>query len=60
MIGLYVPGDSPLHRARAGVKLAVLAVLLLVVSLVPSPWVLGAGLALLVAPSADSGVGAAP
>lgn len=58
MIGLYVPGDSPLHRARAGVKLAVLAVLLLVVSLVPSPWVLGAGLALLVAASAVSRVGA--
>jgi biotin transport system permease protein len=58
VIGLYVPGDSPLHRARAGLKLAVLAVLLLVVSLVPSPWVLGAGLALLVAASAVSGVGA--
>ena len=33
MIGLYLPGDSPVHRAPAGVKLAALAALLLVLAL---------------------------
>lgn len=35
MISLYRPGDSPLHRAPAGAKLAGLAVLALAVSLWP-------------------------
>ncbi|GAA3660444.1 energy-coupling factor transporter transmembrane component T family protein [Microbacterium marinilacus] len=34
MISLYRPGDSPLHRAPAGAKLAGLAVLALAISLV--------------------------
>ncbi len=58
MIGLYVPGDSPLHRAPAGVKLLALAVLLLAVSLLRSPWVLAGGLAVFAAAVAVSGVGA--
>jgi len=42
LVGLYVPGDSPVHRMRAGVKLAVLAVGLLVLGLFRTP--LGVGL----------------
>ena len=57
MIGLYVPGDSPLHRAPAGVKLLGLAVLLLAVSLLRSPWVLAGGLVLFAAAAAVSRVG---
>jgi biotin transport system permease protein len=44
VIGLYSPGHSPLHRARAGWKLAGLAVAVVVVALLPSwPWLVGAG-----------------
>jgi biotin transport system permease protein len=45
MIGLYSPGTSPLHRARAGWKLAGLAVAVIAVALLPSwPWLVGAAL----------------
>ena len=57
MIGFYVPGDSPLHRAPAVVKLLALAVLLLAVSLLRSPWVLAAGLVLFAAAAVASRVG---
>ncbi len=43
MIGLYVPGDSLLHRTRAGVKLAgLLTALALVTAFASVPVVLGA------------------
>lgn len=43
MIGLYSPGDSVVHRMRAGWKLAALALAVIGVTLLPSwPWVLGA------------------
>jgi biotin transport system permease protein len=37
VIGLYVPGDSPLHRAPAALKLVLLAVGLSAVTLMASP-----------------------
>lgn len=48
LTGLYWPGDSVLHRAPAGLKLALLAVLLIPVSGWPT-WPLVAGAAALVA-----------
>lgn len=43
MIGLYSPGDSVVHRMRAGWKLGALALAVIGVTLLPSwPWVLGA------------------
>lgn len=43
MIGRYSPGDSPLHRMRAGRKLAALAAAVIAVALLPSwPWLIGA------------------
>lgn len=44
MIGLYVPGDSPLHRAPAGWKLALLAVALSTVTVLASPLTVLVGL----------------
>lgn len=38
MISLYVPGASPLHRMRAGWKLAGFALIALVVSFLPAGW----------------------
>jgi biotin transport system permease protein len=38
MISLYVPGNGPLHRCPAGVKLAGFALLALVVSFLPASW----------------------
>lgn len=58
MIGLYVPGASPLHRAPAGAKLVALAALLLAVSLVRSWEVLAGGLVAFVVAAAVSRVGA--
>ena len=57
MIGLYVPGGSPVHSAPAGAKLAALAVLLAVLAAVPGPWPIAAAAVLLVAGAAASGVG---
>jgi len=58
VIGLYVPGDSPVHRAPAGLKLAVLALLLLVLAVAPTTAVLIEGTAVVVGGAALSGVGA--
>jgi biotin transport system permease protein len=58
VIGLYQPGDSAVHRAPAGVKLAALAALVLVLGLVPGVWPLLAGAAVVVAVAAVSRVGA--
>ncbi|MFN8077875.1 MAG: energy-coupling factor transporter transmembrane protein EcfT [Kineosporiaceae bacterium] len=41
MIGLYVPGGSPLHRCPAGPKLAVLVAVLLVVGVHRTPGFVG-------------------
>lgn len=60
MIGFYVPGNSVLHRAPAGPKLAVLAVFLLVLSLLRSPLALAAGAGLLLIGAAASRVGWRP
>jgi biotin transport system permease protein len=38
VIGLYVPGDSLLHRAPAGLKLVVLAAAVTVIVLLDDPW----------------------
>jgi biotin transport system permease protein len=48
MLSLYVPGDSVVHRARAGLKLAVLAALGIGLFLVESPVVMAGVLALVV------------
>jgi biotin transport system permease protein len=42
VIGLYLPGRSPVHRAPAVFKLLVLAVAMVLVGLVQEPWLLGA------------------
>jgi biotin transport system permease protein len=46
LVGLFVPGDSPLHRTRPGLKLLVLTVFLLVLGLWRSLPVVAAGAAL--------------
>ncbi len=60
MLGLYVPGDSVLHRAPAGVKLAVLAVGLLVMGIRASLAVVVVGTGMLLLATLLSGVGPAP
>lgn len=50
MISLYVPGDSPLHRAPAGLKLALFAAWALAVTLAPpTPWTAGAAVGMALA-----------
>lgn len=49
MIGVYHPGTSLVHRAPALVKLGVLALLVTVVAVVPSPIVLAAASVIVVA-----------
>ncbi|HEY6737254.1 MAG TPA: energy-coupling factor transporter transmembrane protein EcfT [Actinopolymorphaceae bacterium] len=44
MIGLYVPGASPLHRSPVGVKLGVLMLSALAILLARTPQVVGASL----------------
>ena len=60
LLGAYLPGDSPVHRAPAGLKLAVLGagLLLLAVRPGPVPVLLGAGAVLALA--ALAGVGLRP
>jgi biotin transport system permease protein len=60
LAGAYLPRDSPVHRAPAGLKLAVLAVALLLLALfdVPASVAAGAGAVLVVAALAR--VGARP
>lgn len=48
-IGSYLPGDSPVHRTPAGVKLALLAVGLLVLGVVRTPLTVAVGLAVTLA-----------
>jgi biotin transport system permease protein len=48
MLSLYVPGDSVVHRARAGLKLAALAALGIGLFLVESPFLMAGVLALVV------------
>jgi biotin transport system permease protein len=57
LLGAYLPGDSPVHRAPAGVKLAVLAagLLLLAVRPGPVPVLVGAGVVLALAALARVG-----
>ena len=47
MLSLYHPGDSLLHRARAGLKLAVLCLGGTLAMFTANPWALGAALAVL-------------
>lgn len=48
-LGSYLPGDSVVHRAPAGVKLAVLAAGLFALGLFRSPWTVAAAAVLTVA-----------
>jgi biotin transport system permease protein len=57
--GIYVPGDSPLHRLPAGAKLLGLALLCTTLLLLRSPLWLGGSTVLVVLLYAVSGVGAA-
>lgn len=57
MIGLYVPGDSLLHRAPAGVKLALLAMGLTAVTLLASPTTVAVAVVVVVALAALARVG---
>ena len=56
MIGLYRPGTSLLHRAPAVLKLAVLAVAMVLVGLVADPLVLAGELVVVVALYALAGI----
>lgn len=47
MINLYLPGNSPLHRAPAGAKLLALAVLAVLLTALPPSWML-VGLSVLI------------
>lgn len=58
MIGLYLPRDSIVHRARAGAKLAALVVLLLVLAAAPGVWPVAAGTVVVVVVTWLSRVGA--
>ncbi len=58
MIGLYIPGESVLHRLPAGAKLAALAIGLSAVTLLASVTAVTVGLAVVAALAALSGVGA--
>jgi len=49
VLSLYTPGTSVVHRAPAGLKLALLAVGSVVVMVIPSPVAAGVGLAVVVA-----------
>lgn len=57
MIGLYVAGDSVLHRARPGAKLAALLLLTTVLIAAPSPAVTTAGAVLVTAVALVAGLG---
>jgi biotin transport system permease protein len=57
LLGLYVPGNSPLHRRRAGTKLAVLAVLLGAMGVFRTAEVVAGGFVALTALTLLSGVG---
>lgn len=58
LVGLYVPGDSPVHRAAPGIKLAVLAVGLLVLGIVRTPLSVTIGAVLVLGLAAFARLGA--
>ena len=57
LAGAYLPRDSPVHRAPAGLKLALLAVGLLLLALLPSPAAVAAGAGVVLALAALARVG---
>lgn len=56
MIGVYVPGDSPLHRLGAGWKLMLLAASVVVVAMLPEWWMAAIALGVAVALFAVAGI----
>lgn len=56
MIGVYVPGSSPLHRLGAGVKLVLLAASVIVVAMLPEWWMTAIALGVAVALFALAGI----
>jgi biotin transport system permease protein len=58
LAGAYLPRDSPVHRAPAGLKLGLLAVGLLLLTLLPAPVAVPAGAAVVLALAALARVGA--
>jgi biotin transport system permease protein len=60
IVGAYLPGTSPVHRAPAGPKLAVLAVAVAVLTLWRDPRVLAGGLLLLLLALVSARIGLRP
>ena len=58
LAGAYLPRDSPVHRAPAGLKLALLGVGLLLLALLPAPAAVPAGAVVVLAVAALARVGA--
>jgi biotin transport system permease protein len=56
VIGVYVPGSSPLHRMGAGVKLVLLAASVIVVAMLPEWWMAAIALGVAVALFAVAGI----
>jgi biotin transport system permease protein len=56
VIGVYVPGSSPLHRLGAGVKLVLLAASVIVVAMLPEWWMAAIALGVAVALFAVAGI----
>jgi biotin transport system permease protein len=56
VIGVYVPGSSPLHRMGAGVKLVLLAASVIVVAVLPEWWMTAIALGVAVALFAVAGI----
>jgi biotin transport system permease protein len=56
VIGVYVPGSSPLHRMGAGVKLVLLAASVIVVAMLPEWWMTAIALGVAVALFAVAGI----
>jgi biotin transport system permease protein len=56
VIGVYVPGSSPLHRLGAGVKLVLLAASVIVVAMLPEWWMTAIALGVAVALFAVAGI----
>jgi biotin transport system permease protein len=56
VIGVYVPGSSPLHRMGAGVKLVLLAASVIIVAVLPEWWMTAIALGVAVALFAVAGI----
>lgn len=56
MIGVYVPGSSPLHRLGAGWKLMLLAASVIVVAMLPEWWMAAIALGVAIALFAVAGI----